>query len=135
MIRWIVALLAAGEAGWMAFDGARGLTVGHYFEPGGQLGPWSAVVSAVGVEPRSRAMMTFFAVYGVMWLALAVAYLLRRRWAPTGMLVAAIGALWYLPVGTLCSMVQVALLSRPGARGRDVRAPTAEPAVVTLEAC
>ncbi len=51
-------LLAALEAGWMMFDGMRALIVGDYVTPkkgpyAGQLGPWSKLVSAIGLAPRS----------------------------------------------------------------------------------
>lgn len=62
----MIAALALFEAGWMAFDGVRALATGDYVTPSsgpyaGQLGPWSQVVSAVGIPPRSTAMKAIFA--------------------------------------------------------------------------
>ena len=52
-------------------------------------------------------MKTIFVTYGVIWLVLIVGFVRKAPWAPGAMLVAAIGALWYLPVGTVCSMLQI----------------------------
>ncbi len=103
------------EAGWMAFDGGRALVVGDYVTPksgeyAGQLGPWSKVVRAVGIQPRSTLMKSIFFVYGVLWLVMAAAYVIGVSWSWWGMLLLAAGALWYLPFGTLLSVVQLVLL-------------------------
>jgi hypothetical protein len=118
--RWLVVVLAAAEAGWMLFDGTRALVVGDYVTPStgeyaGQLGPWHAVVEALGIPARSTAMKAFFASYGAAWLVVVVAFARRRPWARTAMLGAAIGSLWYLVVGTLASALVLVLL----ALGRD----------------
>jgi hypothetical protein len=119
-----LAALVLVEAGWMAFDGAHALVTGDYVTPSsgayaGQLGPWSAVVGAVGIEPRGTAMKTVFLAYGSLWLA-ATAALAGRLPRGRGILAAfAAGALWYLPFGTLASVAQLALLaSIRGGSGR-----------------
>lgn len=112
----LIAFLAAIEAGYMAFDGVRALRAGDYLTPrngpyAGQLGPWAGLVRAVGIEPRSTGMKAFFAVYGLLWLLVIAAFLARpfSRWRGV-MLVAAAGTLWYAPVGTVLSLLQIALL-------------------------
>jgi hypothetical protein len=114
-LRIVILLCCAIEAGWMAFDGTRALVVGDYITPksgphAGQIGPWQHVVRAVGINPRGRPMMAFFSLYGLVWLGIAVAFGLGRPWAPNAMLVAAVGALWFLPIGTVLSIAQIALL-------------------------
>ena len=111
----IVLLLALLEAGWLAFDGIRALVVGDYVTPpsgphAGQLGPWSKLVAAVGIEPRSTLMKMIHVTLGVAWLAVAVAYAVGVPWARQGMLVCAILGLWYLPIGTSLSLAQIVLL-------------------------
>ena len=96
----------------MTFDGARALTVGDYVTPtsgvhAGQLGPWSHVVSAVGIPPRSTAMKIIFVVYGLSWLIIALGLALRRGWALPAMLISTLATLWYLPVGTIFGIVQL----------------------------
>jgi hypothetical protein len=113
IVRALVIGLALIEAGWMTFDGSRALVVGDYVTPrsgthAGQLGPWHHVVTAVGIAPRSTLMKTIFVTYGVIWLVVVLGFMRKASWATAAMLVAAIGALWYLPVGTVCSILQIA---------------------------
>ena len=120
-LKWVIIVLALSEAVWMTFDGTRALVVGDYVTPrmgphAGQLGPWSFLVSAVGIEPRSTLMKTIFAGYGATWLAIIGCFVFKVSWAWWGMLVAAAGSLWYLPVGTLISIVQTVLLLLPAVR-------------------
>lgn len=118
---WIVVALAFTVGGWFAFDGATALITGDYVTPksgphAGQLGPWSKVVQAVGIEPCSTLMKVIFLVYGVAWLVLIVCFILHMPWAWWAMLIAAVGALWYLPFGTLLGVIQVILLALPALR-------------------
>jgi hypothetical protein len=113
IVRILVLLLALSEAGWMTFDGTRALTVGDYVTANsgprtGELGPWHYVVSAVGIAPRSTLMKSIFVVYGATWLIVIAAFVLGAPWAWTAMLVAAASALWYLPIGTVSSALQIA---------------------------
>jgi hypothetical protein len=114
-MRWAVALLAVVEAGWMTFDGARALLVGDYVTPktgthAGQLGPWSALVRSVGIEPRSRFMKSTFVLYGLLWLIATAAFALKTPGSWWAMLVLATGSLWYLPIGTALGLIQIVLL-------------------------
>jgi hypothetical protein len=111
-VRLAMAALALVEGAWMTFDGTRALTVGDYVTPSsgahaGQLGPWSRVVGAIGIPPRSTAMKIIFVVYGLSWLIIALGLALRTGWAFPAMLVAAVATLWYLPVGTIFALVQL----------------------------
>jgi len=109
----MIAALALFEAGWMAFDGVRALVTGDYVTPrwrAGQLGPWSQVVSAVGIRPRSTAMKAIFAGYGLAWLVVTGFFLAGAEWGQWAMIAAAAGSLWFLPVGTLLSAMQLVLL-------------------------
>lgn len=115
---WVVLVLAFIEAGWLTFDGGRALVVGDYVTPrsgqyAGQLGPWAKIVSAVGIEPRSTLMKSIHLVLGVGWLGVMVCFAMRLPWAWSGMVVCAALGLWYLPFGTLLSVVQIVLLLLP----------------------
>ena len=99
----------------MVFDGSRALVVGEYVTPttgphAGQLGPWSEVVQAVGIPPRSTGMKIIFVSYGLIYLGMTVAFLLRAPGARRGMVIVALLGLWYLPFGTLINLVVLALL-------------------------
>lgn len=112
---WVVLVLAFIEGGWLAFDGGRALVVGDYVTPrsgqyAGQLGPWAKVVSAVGIEPRSTLMKSIHLVLGLTWLGIMICFALRLSWAWSGMVLCAVLGLWYLPFGTLLSLIQIVLL-------------------------
>ena len=115
VLKTALILCVVVEAGWMAFDGGRAIIVGDYVTPrtgqyAGQLGPWSRLVQAVGLQSRGTLMKSIFLVYGVGWLLVGAAYLAGLSWSWWGMLLLAIGALWYLPFGTLLSVIQIILL-------------------------
>lgn len=118
---WIVVVLALAEGGWLAFDGGRALIVGDYVSPAsgphaGQLGPWAGVVASVGIEPRSTLMKSFHLGLGTAWVVTLLFFVLGAPWAWWGMLCCAVLSLWYLPFGTLASMIQIVLLLLPPVR-------------------
>ncbi len=120
-LRWLAVGLAGLEAGFMTFDGIRALVTGDYITPkggeySGQLGPWTRVVELVGIAPRSTLMKAIFIVYGLLWLAIILAFALKASWAWTTMLVLAVGSLWYLTFGTVVSALVIALLFVQGVR-------------------
>lgn len=118
---WVVLCLALIEGGWLAFDGSRALIVGDYVtlksgQYAGELGPWSAVVSAVGLEPRSTLMKSIHLALGLAWLGMVICFALKLPGAWWGLLTCAALGLWYLPFGTLLSIIQIALLLLPPVR-------------------
>jgi hypothetical protein len=112
---WLSVFLIASIAGWMVFDGTRALIVGDYVTAhsgayAGQLGPWSNLVQAIGIEPRSVWMKLFFIAQGLGTLTIVVYYFLNKPWAWTGLLIAMLLGLWYLPFGTLINLLALSLL-------------------------
>jgi len=112
---WIIIVLVAFTAGWMVFDGLRALIVGDYVTPksgeyAGQLGAWSNVVKAIGIEPRSILMKSIFVMYGLITLAIAVCFILGVSWARMALIIVCILGLWFLPIGTVTNLVALALL-------------------------
>ena len=111
-LRIVLVIFGLTEGSWMTFDGARALTVGDYVTPSGaragELGPWNYVVRGVGIPPRSTTMKMIFVVYGVSWLVIAIAFAYGAAWAWRAMFIAAVATLWYLPVGTIFGVLQLA---------------------------
>ena len=112
---WVIVIVVTFTAGWMLFDGTRALITGDYVTPksgdySGQLGPWSNLVKAIGIEPRSTLMKLIFVVYGVVALVIGICFVLGQSWAWWGMLVVSILGLWYLPVGTIINIIVIGLL-------------------------
>ena len=99
----------------MVFDGSRALILGDYVTPqtgeyAGQLGPWSVLVQAIGIEPRSIWMKLIFIIQGLGTLTIVVFHILNKPWAWTGLLIAMLLGLWYLPIGTLVNLLALSLL-------------------------
>jgi hypothetical protein len=115
---YLIALLIAINAGYMVVDGIHAFATGDYITPksgpsAGQLGPWSKVVQAIGLGPRSNLVKTIFVLQGIITLALLACFLFRVPWATTALKVAAIAGLWYLPIGTVINIVVLVLLFIP----------------------
>jgi hypothetical protein len=119
--KWIVIALALFQGGWLMFDGGRALVVGDYVTPGsgpraGQLGPWSRVVSALGFEPRGTFIKALHLILGIAWLVALVFFLMSPAVGWWMMLGCGIATLWYLPIGTVASLIVIALLWTPQLR-------------------
>lgn len=84
----------------MLADGIYASQTGSYIGSG--IGPWSMIVGALGVHPRSYFMFDMFMIYGLCWLS-AVAFYLAKRQAALAVISAL--TLWYLPIGTIFSII------------------------------
>lgn len=121
-LRWLVVVLGAFLGSWLTFDGARALAVGDYVTPrsgphAGRLGPWSQLVVALGIEPRSPLMKWVHVTLGVLWLAASIGFALgMRAWAWWGLVACALASLWYLPVGTVVAVIELVVLLLPAIR-------------------
>ena len=112
---WVIIILVALTAGWMLFDGSRALIVGDYITPtsgeyAGQLGPWSNLVKAIGIKPRSTFMKLIFVGYGLAALIVLACFAFGLSWARTALIILCILGLWYLPIGTMTNLIALALL-------------------------
>jgi hypothetical protein len=120
-LQWIVLALALLQGAWLVFDGGRALMVGDYITPrsgprAGQLGPWSRIVSALGFEPRSTFIKCLHLLLGIAWLISLLVFGLRPASGWWAVLFCAVASLWYLPVGTLLSLIVLVLLLTPQLR-------------------
>lgn len=105
----------------MLFDGSHALVTGDYVRPSsgehaGQLGPWTAILELVGLDPLSLGCRLFLVAYGGAWLAGLVGFVRGERWGWRAMAAGAAGSLWYLVAGTLQSLLVLALLFTPPLR-------------------
>jgi hypothetical protein len=120
-LQWIVMALALLQGGWLTFDGSRALAVGDYFTPtsgprAGELGPWAHFVAAVGLEPRSTFVKSVHVALGIAWLGALVTFAWQPATGWWAMFVCAAASLWYLPIGTVASLVVIGLLLTPQLR-------------------
>jgi len=112
---WAIILLVALTAGWMLYDGTRALILGDYTtastgEYAGQLGPWSNLVQALGIDPRSTLMKSIFVLYGLAGLVIVTCFALKRSWARRVLMAVCILGLWFLPIGTVFNLAALILL-------------------------
>lgn len=112
---WAFIVLALLTGGWMLYDGIRALMTGDFTTPtsgayAGQLGPWSGLFTAIRIDPRATIIKWLFVLVGALWLVSAAANYAGAAWARNGLLAAAILSLWYLPFGTITSIITIALL-------------------------
>lgn len=115
MMKWLVILAATINYGFMTFDGARGLVIGDYIRPSsgeyaGQLGPWSELVEATGLDPVSDSMKLLFLIWGSAGLFVTGCFTKSLPWSRNGMMLMSISSLWYLVPGTILSLLQIILL-------------------------
>lgn len=103
----IPALVGVVLGGWFLFDGMNVLRTGKYFGPP-EPGPWARVVSAAGVDPFRMGVP--FLILGLFWLTVVAGLVAGARWAVPAGFVAAIATVWYLPVGTVLSVLFFILL-------------------------
>jgi hypothetical protein len=120
-MKWLVLALGIFQGTWLMFDGTRAFVAGDYVTPktgprAGQLGPWSRIVSAVGLQPRSPVIKCLHVCLGLAWLVAAAAFILRPATGWWLVLCCGIATLWYLPIGTLLSLMVIILLLTPKLR-------------------
>lgn len=107
IVKLITSLIALLIGGWMIFDGIHVLRTGKYFGPE-KPGPWSDLVNAIGLDPYTLGVP--FIALGILWLVFVSAMLIHQQWAWNASLVTAVLTLWYLPVGTILSLIYISLL-------------------------
>jgi hypothetical protein len=120
-LKWIVLALALFQGAWLTFDGSRALIVGDYVTPksgarAGELGPWSDLVSRVGLAPRSRLIKCVHVFLGLLWLMAFVSAFYDPASSWWILLGSAAATLWYLPIGTVASTIIIVLLLTPQMR-------------------
>lgn len=92
---------------WMLIDGIYVMLNGKYIGPE-KPGPWASVLSMTGVDVFKLGPL--FICFGIAWLAFVFAFWSDAAWARIFGLILSALTLWYLPFGTLISIVVIALL-------------------------
>ena len=119
-MRIVIVIIAVVVGGWLTLDGTRALVKGDYLTAsGGKLGPWARLVAGIGIDPRSFAMKCVHVGLGVAWLLSAILFIASVTIGWHVLLGCSILTLWYLPLGTLLSVVEILLLVLPSLRGHE----------------
>lgn len=94
--------LAAINGLWMLIDGIYVMTNGKYIGPE-KPGPWASLLSLTGIDVFKLGPL--FVLFGIAWLVFAAGMFWEANWAKSLGLILSISTLWYLPFGTLISVV------------------------------
>lgn len=98
----LVTILAFLNGGYMLLDGLYVMMKGKYIGPE-KPGPWASLFEKFGADVFKLGPL--FIVFGVLWLVWLYGLWTSQSWAHTFGIVVCILTLWYLPVGTLFSLV------------------------------
>ena len=104
-MRRFAVVLSILEGLFMLSDGLHALITGRYFAPGGQSAPWATVVAAAGINPFSPGVKASLVILGAAFLLAAAAYAFYKRRSGFALGTVAVLTLWYLPLGTILSLV------------------------------
>jgi hypothetical protein len=99
---------------WMTFDGLHNRLFGDYVRINGQLGPWTVLVRAVGLDPNQLAF-TFVAM-GLGLIGGSFGLFLRRPWGYTASVTLSAICLLNLGFGTPLAVLCLVWLLLPPTR-------------------
>lgn len=98
----LITILAALNGGYMLIDGIYVLLKGKYIGPE-KPGPWASLIGKLNIDVFKLGPL--FIVFGVLWIIFIYALWTQQSWAQMFGILVSIMTLWYLPVGTLFSIV------------------------------
>jgi hypothetical protein len=115
ILKIIIILLSLLNAGYMAFDGGRALITGDYIRPkngeyAGQLGPWSKLVTAIGIDPMSGVMKSIFLILGIYGIIATLYFVFNTAAGWKMLLVFCILSIWNLMFGTMSCVLVILFL-------------------------
>jgi hypothetical protein len=111
---WITVAASLILGGWLTFDGLHAFTCSDYVTQrdgphAGELGPWSKLVVAVGLDPRSDLIKGVHVGLGALWLLCALGHALTFPPARWGLMGCAVLSLWYVPFGAIVGILVLIL--------------------------
>ena len=101
-MKYVVLGLSSINGLWMLIDGVFVMFNGKYIGPE-KPGPWASVLSVTGVDVFRLGPM--FVLFGTAWLVFVGVFWSDVDWARTFGLILSVFTLWYLPFGTLISII------------------------------
>ena len=115
ILKIIIVLLVAANAGYMAYDGYHALTLGDYIRPAqgdyaGQLGPWTMFASMAGIDPMSTMMKSIFLGFGIFGLLSVLLFILHPRLGATLLMLFCFLTLWNIMFGAVSSFITIILI-------------------------
>lgn len=103
----LLIFLALLNGGYMLVDGLHVILKRKYIGPP-EPGPWRYLFQSLGIDVFRLGPL--FVVFGAAWLVWLYGLWIQSSWAYALGLVISISTLWYLPVGTLFSLIVLLVL-------------------------
>jgi hypothetical protein len=103
----LITILGFLNGGYMLLDGIYVLLKGKYIGPE-KPGPWANVFYKLDINVFKLGPM--FITFGIMWLVWLYSLWANLSWSHVYGIIVCILTLWYLPVGTLLSIVILLIL-------------------------
>jgi hypothetical protein len=114
----------------MLFDGTQALVTGNYERPPdcaasatacgpGELGPWARVLQAFAIDPASLGAKLLVATSGLLLLGTGAIWAGTRARVGAPLAIMSATTVWYVPLGTIVSLVTLGSLWRLRRRTRD----------------
>ena len=106
-MRTILLLLGFINGGYMLLDGIFVMLKGKYIGPD-KPGPWANLFYKLDINVFKLGPL--FILLGIIWIVFLIGLLTSQSWAYLLGLIISIMTLWYLPVGTLLSVIILVIL-------------------------
>jgi hypothetical protein len=103
----ILLILSLINGGYMFADGLYVIVKGKYIGPE-KPGPWANLFYKLNIDVLSFGPV--FILYGLLWFIAIYGFWTNSGWGYSFGLIVAILTLWYLPAGTLISIVIIGML-------------------------
>ncbi len=107
-MKYLIIVLSLGNGLWMLADGIYVSLNGKYIGPE-RPGPWASLIGLTGVDVFKLGPL--FIAFGIAWLIFVGSLWLDTSWARNLGLILSLLTLWYLPFGTLISVVVFIVLA------------------------
>jgi hypothetical protein len=103
----LITILGLLNGGYMLLDGIYVMLKGKYIGPE-KPGPWAGIFERLNVDVFKLGPL--FIVIGIMWLTWLYGLWTNQSWTYLSGIVISILTFWYLPVGTVFSLIILLLL-------------------------
>ena len=103
----LVTILGLLNGGFMLIDGIHVMLKGKYIGPP-KPGPWANLFYRMGVDVFKLGPLFF--VFGILWLIFLYGIWTNQQWSYAFGIVVSIITLWYVPVGTIISLIVLIVL-------------------------
>ena len=103
----LITILGLLNGGYMLLDGIYVMLKGKYIGPE-KPGPWAELFYKLNIDVFKLGPL--FIVFGLLWLVWIYSLWTNQSWTHVFGIVVCILTLWYLPVGTIFSLIILAIL-------------------------